>query len=126
MLSNEEVVAFAATATPETSREFYEEVLELALVADEPTALVFACENATVRIAKTDHVDPPPYTVLGWVVGDIDEVVATLTAAGVELIRYDELPQDDRGIASFGDGTRVAWFSDPDGNTLSVTEHGSD
>lgn len=122
MLGSSDLVAFAATADPEASRAFYENVLGLEFVADEPTAMVFEATNATVRISKVESVDPPDYTVLGWAVADVDSVVETLSDEGVEVSRYDDLPQDDNGVATFPDGTRVAWFEDPDGNTLSVTE----
>lgn len=122
MLGSEALVAFGATADPGASKPFYEDVLGLDLVVDEPTALVFDAQNATLRLSKVESVTPPDHTVLGWDVDDIASVVESLTDAGVELARYDELPQDEQGIASFPDGTRVAWFEDPDGNTLSVTE----
>jgi len=122
MLENAALTAFAATEDPVASKAFYENVLGLEFVADEPTAMVFETENASLRISKVESVDPPDYTVLGWEVDDVKSVVATLADEGVEVKRYDELPQDDDGIMAFPDGTRVAWFEDPDGNTLSVTE----
>jgi catechol 2,3-dioxygenase-like lactoylglutathione lyase family enzyme len=63
------------------------------------------------------------YAVLGWVVPDIDEAVRGLQAAGVRFQRYDGMPQDDRGVWQAPNGARVAWFKDPDGNTLSITQH---
>lgn len=126
MLGSSDLVAFAATAKPEASRTFYEDVLGLDLIVDEPTAIVFDAPNASVRISKVESVQPPDYTVLGWDVADLDSVVDALVEAGVELAQYDDLPQDERGVATFPDGTRVAWFEDPDGNTLSVTEHASE
>lgn len=123
-LASADVVAFGATADPAACRQFYEDVLGLRFVADEPHAIVFETPNAQLRIAKVPAVDPAEYTVIGWDVPDVEAAVTDLEDAGVAVERYDGLDQDDRGIATFPDGTRVAWFSDPDGNTLSVAEHG--
>lgn len=122
MLTDAPLTGFVGTADPEESRAFYGDVLGLELRADERMALVFETPNATLRVAKVEAVDPPDYTVLGWEVADIDSTVDRLVDAGVECLGYEGLPQDDRGIATFPDGTAVAWFRDPDGNTLSVTE----
>jgi catechol 2,3-dioxygenase-like lactoylglutathione lyase family enzyme len=122
MLAESELVAFVSTADPERSRPFYEDVLGLTLVADEQSALVFETPNATLRVAKTGSVTPSEGTVLGWEVSDVEAVVADLQDRGVDPRTYDGIPQDEDGIATFPDGTQVAWFDDPDGNTLSVTE----
>lgn len=124
MLANDQLMAFAATAEPSKCRRFYEDVLGLELVADEPYALVFKTRNAVLRIAKLDSLAPPPYTVLGWIVDDISAAVAELKQRGVRFQHYEGLPQNDQGVMAFPDGTRVTWFKDPDGNTLSLTELG--
>lgn len=73
-------------------------------------------------VSKVENCAPAPYTVLGWRVMDIDSEIDSLSARGVAFVRFDGLPQDVRGTMSFGDGTRVAWFRDPDGNLLSLTQ----
>lgn len=122
MLADAHLVAFVSTADPDRSRGFYEDILGLPLLADEPPTLVFETPNATLRIAKTESVSPSEGTVLGWEVTDVDSVVADLRARDVDPRTYDGIPQDKDGIATFPDGTQVAWFDDPDGNTLSVTQ----
>jgi len=67
---------------------------------------------------------PQPFTALGWQVSDLAAIVAGLGAAGVDLARFDSLGQDADGIWTTPDGTRIAWFHDPDGNLLSLTEPG--
>jgi hypothetical protein len=69
-----------------------------------------------------DHFEPQGFTVLGWQVKDIDHVVDSLTKRNVKLARYPGMAQDERGIWSSPSGARVAWFKDPDGNTLSLTQ----
>jgi len=97
-------------------------VLGLTLVADEPWALVFDAHGAMLRIQKTPELVPAKHTVLGWRVPDIEETMIGLAAKGVRFERYSFLPQDELGVWTTPDGTRVAWFKDPDGNTLSLTQ----
>jgi hypothetical protein len=55
-------------------------------------------------------------------VADITAAVATLAADGVECKQYDGLKQDPHGIWTAPGGSHIAWFSDPDGNTLSLQQ----
>ena len=73
-------------------------------------------------ISKVEACTPAPYTVLGWRVPDIDTEIDSLSGRGVAFVRFDGFPQDARGTMNFGDGARVAWFRDPDGNLLSLTQ----
>lgn len=122
MLSEQQLVAFVATADPARARAFYEGVLGLTLVEDAPFALVFDANGTRLRVAKVGQVTPATYTVLGWTVPDIVAQVTELGARGVSFERYSGIAQDARGIWSTDDGDRVAWFRDPDGNVLSLTE----
>src|SRR3954454_12151701 len=109
-------VLFLATVDPARSREFYEDVLGLAFVADEPPALVFQVGDSMLRIQKVERVHTAPYTALGWSVSDIHATVRRLTAAGVKFERYEGMDQDVDGIWQSPSGALVAWFPDPDGN----------
>jgi catechol 2,3-dioxygenase-like lactoylglutathione lyase family enzyme len=62
------------------------------------------------------------FTIAGWRVGDIAATVRALEAKGVRFTRYDGMDQDELGIWTAPGGDKVAWFTDPDGNTLSLTE----
>ena len=86
-------------------------------------ALVFDVDGTTLRVTTVPQVIAAGYTVLGWVVASIDDAVRDLHAAGIAFERYEGMPQDDRGVWQAPNGARVAWFKDPDGNTLSVTQH---
>jgi catechol 2,3-dioxygenase-like lactoylglutathione lyase family enzyme len=123
MLDKQEIVAFIATRDPKGARKFYEDVLGLSLVSDDPYALVFEANGTTIRIQKVDDFEPQGFTVLGWQTKNIDEVVESLAKRKVKLERFPGMDQDKRGIWSSPSGARVAWFKDPDGNTLSLTEH---
>ena len=122
MLGSADVVAFVATTDADRARQFYEGTLGLRLVADEPFALVFDAHGTTLRVQKLPELAPARHTVLGWLVPDVAAMIRHLSARGVAFERYPGLPQDDLGIATFPGGSRVAWFKDPDGNTLSLTE----
>jgi catechol 2,3-dioxygenase-like lactoylglutathione lyase family enzyme len=122
MLANCDIVAFVATTDAARARAFYEGVLGLRLVDDEPFALVFEAHGTMLRVQKLQELAPPRHTVLGWRVHDIAAAVDALARAGVTFERFPGLPQDDRGVCTFPGGGRVAWFKDPDGNTLSLTQ----
>jgi catechol 2,3-dioxygenase-like lactoylglutathione lyase family enzyme len=115
-------VLFVATAKSDRARAFYERVLGLAFVADEPYALVFRVGRSMLRIQKVERVPKVPYTVLGWSVRNIRSTVRLLSQAGVVFERYDGLAQDNDGVWRSPGGAHVAWFQDPDGNTLSLTQ----
>lgn len=122
MLSSCDVIAFLATRDPARAKEFYEKVAGLRLVADEPAALVFDSNGTMLRISKVREFTPAPFTVLGWKVEDIRRAVSELARRGATFQRYEGFRQDALGIWASPSGAKVAWFKDPDGNTLSVTQ----
>jgi catechol 2,3-dioxygenase-like lactoylglutathione lyase family enzyme len=115
-------VLFLATANAEKTRAFYERALGLTFVADEPPALVFKVGDRMLRIQKVERVVAAPYTALGWAVADIRETVRTLHLAGITFQRYPGMNQDDDGIWQAPSGALIAWFQDPDGHVLSLTQ----
>jgi catechol 2,3-dioxygenase-like lactoylglutathione lyase family enzyme len=115
-------VMFLATANAERARAFYERVLGLAFVADEPPALVFRVGDRMLRIQKVDRVFAAPYTALGWAVSDIRETVRDLRSAGIAVQRFPGMNQDGDGIWPAPSGALIAWFQDPDGHVLSLTQ----
>jgi catechol 2,3-dioxygenase-like lactoylglutathione lyase family enzyme len=124
ILGGSELVAFAPTTDPVKARAFYEGLLGLRLVADEkPFALVFDANGTMLRVTTVHELKPHPFTVLGWRVAKIEATVDQLAATGVEFNRYKGVNDaDPRGIWNSPSGARVAWFKDPDGNVLGVTE----
>jgi catechol 2,3-dioxygenase-like lactoylglutathione lyase family enzyme len=122
VLATCEVIAFVATQDAPKARAFYEGVLGLRLVADEPFALVFDTHGTMLRIAKVPDFTPAPFTVLGWKVPDIRHAATELRKKGVEFQRYPGMDQDELGVCNSPSGAKVAWFKDPDGNTLSLTQ----
>lgn len=122
MLTSRPIIAFVATTDPARARKFYAKTLGLRLVSEDHFALVFDAAGTMVRVAVVQALQPAGYTVLGWIVPDIRRAVAALSRKGVTVRRYNGLEQDERGIWVSPSGARIAWFEDPDGNTLSVTQ----
>jgi catechol 2,3-dioxygenase-like lactoylglutathione lyase family enzyme len=118
----EKPVLFLATANAKKSRAFYQDVLGLTFVVGEPPALVFQVGDSMLRIQKVEQVHAAPYTALGWSVSNIRQTVQRLRAAGVVFEHYKGMNQDADGIWPAPSGARVAWFKDPDGHTLSLTQ----
>jgi catechol 2,3-dioxygenase-like lactoylglutathione lyase family enzyme len=119
-LRDRAVSGFVATAQPDRARAFYSAVLGLRLATEHSFALVYESGGATVRVQKVREVQPQSYTVLGWIVDDIEAEVDELTRRGVSFLRVPGLQQDARGIWTPPGGQKVCWFKDPDGNTLSL------
>lgn len=123
MLTDAPVVAFVATTRPPAARAFYGDVLGLRLVHEDQFALEFVGGGTSIRVATVEQLQPAGYTVLGWIVPDIRTTVSDLATRGVEFERFPSfMQQDEVGIWAAPGGARVAWFKDPDGNTLSVTQ----
>lgn len=115
-------MAFVPTTDLERAREFFGSVLGLEHEETNPFASVFRVGPTMLRVTKVESLVPQPFTVLGWSVPDIDSTVRELTERGVTFTRYDGMGQDDLGVWTTPGGERVAWFTDPDGNTLSLTQ----
>jgi len=122
MLENAKLMAFVAIQDEKRATDFYNGILGLKIVSADSFAVVFDSGGTLLRASfAKDKVDVP-YTVLGWQVPNIADAVRTLTAKGVAFERYGFLQQDELGIWSSGTA-KVAWFKDPFGNLLSVSEH---
>ena len=122
MLESSDLVAFAGATDLDRARVFYEQTLGLAVVEQNDFACVLDANGTMLRITAVPKVSPAGYTVLGWRVTDIAAAVAALAARGVTFLRYDAMDQDDNGVWTTPGGDKVAWFNDPDGNTLSLTQ----
>ena len=125
MLGDAELVAFVPTRDLAAAKSFYRSVLGLRIVAESDFAIVFDANGIQLRVTRVQHLQPAPFTVLGWRVVNIDERLAALRTAGVSATRYDGMAQDADGVWVAPGGARVAWFKDPDGNTLSLQQEPS-
>jgi catechol 2,3-dioxygenase-like lactoylglutathione lyase family enzyme len=123
MLASSKVIGFVPTKDAQNARAFYEGKLGFQFVSDDPFALVMRAGKTMIRIAKAQDFTPAPYTVLGWEVREITAVVRWLQERGVAFEKYPFVQDQDLGIWTAPGGNKVAWFKDPDGNVLSVSQH---
>ena len=123
MLGSMKIVAFVPIKDSEKARSFYEGVVGLRFVKDDGFALVFDANGIMVRAAQMKDFTPAQFTVLGWQVYEIENVVRALQKKGVHFEIFGFFEQDELGIWTAPTGDKVAWFKDPDGNILSVSEH---
>lgn len=123
MLGSNKIVAFVPTRDATKARAFFEGVLGLRFVSDDKFALVFDVNGNMLRVARAPEYKPQQFTILGWEVREIEKAVAGLAEKGVRFEKFGMPGQDERGIWTAPDGAKVAWFKDPDGNILSISEH---
>jgi catechol 2,3-dioxygenase-like lactoylglutathione lyase family enzyme len=123
MLGSNKIIAFVPTRDSAKARTFYEGTLGLKFIFEDDFALVLDANGVRVRVAKTPEFKPAPFTILGWEVSGIENVVADLMKKGVRFEKFGMPGQDDLGIWSAPSGAKVAWFKDPDGNVLSLSQH---
>ena len=118
-------IAFIPTNNPEAARTFYETTLGLTFVSDDNFALVFRIgpTQTMLRVVRTGAFTPAQFTIFGWESPNVEADVKALTAQGIEFLRFGYFEQDALGIWTAPNGNKVAWFKDPDGNTLSLSSH---
>jgi catechol 2,3-dioxygenase-like lactoylglutathione lyase family enzyme len=117
------IIGFITIVDVPRAKRFYQDTLGLRLVTEEPPfALVFDANGIMLRLGMAKELPPAHGTILGWQVPDIKATVEDLGQAGVSFERYEGMHQDELGIWASPSGAKVAWFKDPDGNLLSVTE----
>ena len=118
-------IAFIPTNNPEAARTFYETTLGLTFVSDDNFALVFRVgpTQTMLRVVRTGAFTPAQFTIFGWESPDVAADVQALTARGINFLRFAYFEQDALGIWTAPNGNKVAWFKDPDGNTLSLSSH---
>ncbi|HVS96387.1 MAG TPA: VOC family protein [Puia sp.] len=122
MLGKYALMAFVSTAEPATGRAFYEEKLGLTVTSVDDYGVMYDAGGTTLRMSFVRELHPAPYSILSWMVRDIHSVMKGLKAKGVVFEMYEGLGQDEAGVWTAPGGTKVAWFKDPGGNLLSLSE----
>ena len=125
MAPGPQLVAFVASSHLGRSHAFYAGVLGLERYEDTPMANVYDANGTPLRVTLVPDHKPSPFTVLGWSVADVKAAMADLTARGVQFKSYEGFDQDEDGIWTAPNGRRIAWFEDPDGNIISLSEQPS-
>jgi catechol 2,3-dioxygenase-like lactoylglutathione lyase family enzyme len=122
MLGSSDLIAFVPVSDLGRARSFYSDTLGLRVVEESPYALSVDVNGRMLRLTMVPELRPQPFTIAGWHVHDITASIEALGRAGVRFTRYDGMEQDELGIWTTPGGDQVAWFADPDGNTLSLTQ----
>jgi catechol 2,3-dioxygenase-like lactoylglutathione lyase family enzyme len=120
------VITFLIAKDSDAALRFYRDSLGLKFIRDDGFALIFDMDGVMLRISSLPDFMPAQHTVLGWRSKDIAAEVDSLTAKGIVLNRYPSMGQDERGVCTFPNGDKVAWFCDPSGNVLSISQHGQE
>ena len=122
MLADKKLKAFAPTMKPNKARSFYKDILGLKLLSEDNYALEFDANGTHLRVTTVREFQPFPFTVLGWNVDNISSSIKLLNDKNIFCEKYEFLEQDKLGVWTSPNGSKVAWFKDPDGNVLSLTE----
>ena len=123
MLSSGKLIGFVPTKNSKRAREFYEGKLGFRFVSDDQFALVMQAGESMIRIVKGAKFTPVQYTVMGWEVKDVEAMVKWLNKRGVTFEKYPFVEDQKLGIWTSPSGAKIAWFKDPDGNVLSLSQH---
>ena len=123
MADLKKMVGFLVTTNPDAARRFYTEVLGFRLLSDDAHALAFDTPGAILRVGKAQQFTPAHGTVLGWEVQEIQAAVFDLTSKGAVFERFPGMQADEHAVFTFPTGDKVAWFKDPEGNLLSLSQH---
>ncbi|MCM0001166.1 MAG: VOC family protein [Erythrobacter sp.] len=125
MLAAAKPVCFVLAADLPEARAFYTDTLGLTETGEDPFAVSYDLAGTTMRLTRIEGHQPGPHTVLGWQVADIAAAISALSAKGVAFAIYEGFGQDALGVwTDPGSDTRIAWFHDPEGNNLSLTQAG--
>ena len=122
MRGSTDLVAFVPVTDLDRARQFYEGTLELEVVGDTPVALVFDACGTPLRINRVPEPPRLGFTIVGWLVDDVQDTLDWLSERGVQPLVFDGLEHDGHGVWTAPSGDRLAWFRDPDGNTISLTQ----
>ena len=125
MLASSKLQTIVWTSRPREAERFYSDVLGLPLKGRSMGALVYDIQGSVLRVSPVPSTQPSEHTVAGFAVEDLAGVVSALRERGVAWVRFPNFPHDDDGVVTAPDGSRVAWFRDPDGNLLSIVQYAS-
>ena len=122
MLNTSRIIAFVPVSDVDRAMHFYADVLGLTVTDCTDEYRILDANGTCLRLTRVVEIPEAQHTIVGWNVENIDVTTAELAARGLGFHRYDGILQDQHGIWNSPSGDQVAWFSDPDGNTLSVTQ----
>jgi catechol 2,3-dioxygenase-like lactoylglutathione lyase family enzyme len=121
MLTDKKVKTFVSTSNVQGSKKFYNELLGFKLLSEDDYGVELEMNNTVLRVVTVaEPIQLQKFTILGWTVPDIHDTINFLKSKDITFEQYSFMEQDELGIWTAPDGTRVAWFKDPAGNLLSI------
>jgi len=121
MLINETLKTFIPTVKPQEAKVFYRDILGLTFLGEDSYGIEFDSGGRLLRVITVRELTSHEFTILGWNVTDIEATVDLLVSRGISFQKYDFI-NNERGIWTSPNNSKVAWFKDPDGNVLSVSQ----
>jgi catechol 2,3-dioxygenase-like lactoylglutathione lyase family enzyme len=115
-------VSFLAASNPNVSISFYQNILGLEFIQNNGFSLIFKLNDHEIRIQLVEKFQPHNFTAFGFKVENIENKIRELMAKGITFEQYDFIQQDELKIWQTEDGAKIAWFKDPDGNILSLSQ----
>ena len=123
MLSTAKLQTIILTSRMKDASAYYKDVLGLTLKSGSDGALLFDVGGGDLRVSPVPTTSPSEHTVAGFAVDDLDRVMECLREKGIAFEHFAGFPHDETGAVNTPDGSKVAWFRDPDGNLLSVVQY---
>jgi catechol 2,3-dioxygenase-like lactoylglutathione lyase family enzyme len=122
MLFDKEIKIYISSTKLSAAKYFYKDKLGLMILSEKESGIELRANGVSLTIQFVKSFTPQKFTVLGWRVKNIAEIVSLLNNNGIHCERYESLQQDYHGIWTSLEGVKQAWFKDPDGNILSISE----
>jgi catechol 2,3-dioxygenase-like lactoylglutathione lyase family enzyme len=122
MLTRNRIMAFIPSSDLDRSRKFYQHTLGMRVLYQDDFAVALISNGVMIRVTQVGKFEPYKFTIFGWEVSDIERAVKKLKSKKIEFLHFGMPDQDESGIWTAPSGARIAWFSDPDGNNLSLTQ----
>lgn len=122
MLLEPRIITFLPITDAANAKNFYENILGLNMISEDEYALEFERNGTCLRLTIVPQLTPQPFTVLGFQIDQIESQIKSLSSKGVVFEEYKNLNQNHLGIWTSPSKAKIAWFKDPDGNLISLTE----
>ena len=123
MLGEQNVVANVAVKDLTAAKKFYEGQLGLSTVGNDPNGVMYKCGSSKMLVYESQFAGTNQATSASWDVEDVESVVTALKGRGIKFESYDIPGVDKQGDVHVMGELKAAWFKDPDGNILCVSNH---
>jgi catechol 2,3-dioxygenase-like lactoylglutathione lyase family enzyme len=106
----------------ERARAFYCGVLGLQVSSERFNGLVLNAGGSALWLCPVPDFAPWNHTLFGFKVANLSVILRDLEGRGLCCERHAHLPHEGDGSVIAPDGSRIAWFKDPDGTIFSIVQ----